>query len=74
MSAGSRWRIELARDIALAYSANPAVAAVEVGGSTARGSADAHSDIELGVFWHGQPSDAARDAAYRRAGGSARAC
>ena len=67
----SGWRLQLARRIAAAYSPDPDVAAVEVGGSTARGTADRHSDVEIGVFWRAAPTVAARDAAYTRAGGTA---
>lgn len=63
MNAASRWRTGLARDVAPLYAANPNVAAVLLGGSTARGRADRFSDIELGVFWHRAPEDDERRAA-----------
>jgi hypothetical protein len=69
MNHASRWRQALARQIAPAYAANPNVAAVVVGGSSARGHADRHSDIEIGVFWHQPPVDADRRAAVERVGG-----
>lgn len=60
MNAASQWRAALARQIAPLYATNPHVAAVLLGGSTARGHADRFSDIELGVFWHHPPTDAER--------------
>lgn len=57
MNAASNWRYLLAQQLTPVYAANPHVAAVIVGGSTARGHADHFSDIELGVFWHHPPSD-----------------
>jgi hypothetical protein len=44
------------------------VAAVLVGGSSARGHADRYSDIEIGVFWHEPPTDADRRTAVERTG------
>src|SRR5438128_720717 len=75
MNDASRWRQALARQIAPAYAADPKVAAVvgdgrlPVGGSSARGHADRHSDIEIGVFWHEPPADAERRAAVEQMGG-----
>jgi hypothetical protein len=69
MNEASRWRQDLARQIAPAYAADPKVAAVVVGGSSARGHADRYSDIEIGVFWHEAPTDEERRAAVERAGG-----
>jgi predicted nucleotidyltransferase len=60
MNAASQWRSALVQQIAPSYAANPHVAAVLLGGSTARGHADRYSDIELGVFWHQPPTDAER--------------
>ncbi len=57
MNEASRWRLELARKLVLAYRDNPNVRAVLVGGSVARGCADRYSDIELGVFWDEPPTD-----------------
>lgn len=61
-------RRALAVRIAKAYVATGAEA-VLLGGSTARGEADRHSDIELGVFWRSAPSDDQRAAAITAAGG-----
>jgi len=60
MNAASQWRSVLAQQVAPLYAANPHVAAVLVGGSTARGHSDRYSDIELGVFWHQPPTDTDR--------------
>jgi hypothetical protein len=63
MNAASQWRHMLAQQLAPIYAANPHVAAVLLGGSTARGHADRYSDIEVGVFWHQPPTDVERQAA-----------
>ena len=63
MNTASQWRHNLAQPLAPIYAANPHVAAVLLGGSTARGHADRYSDIELGVCWHQPPTDAERQAA-----------
>jgi len=63
MNAASQWRHALAQPMAPIYAANPNVAAVLLGGSTARGHADRFSDIELGVFWHQPPTEADRQTA-----------
>jgi hypothetical protein len=63
MNTASQWRHAFAQPLASIYAANPQVAAVLLGGSTARGHADRYSDIELGVFWHQPPTDADRQAA-----------
>jgi hypothetical protein len=63
MNKASQWRYALAQKITPIYAANSNVAAVLVGGSTARGHADRYSDIELGVFWHQPPIEAERQEA-----------
>jgi hypothetical protein len=63
MNAASQWRHALAQQLVPIYAVNPQVAAVLVGGSTARGHADRYSDIELGVFWHEPPTDSNRQTA-----------
>jgi predicted nucleotidyltransferase len=50
------------------YAANPAVAAVLVAGSVARGLADELSDIELDVYWRRPPTDDERMAVVEGAG------
>lgn len=69
MNKSSQWRYELAQQVAPIYAANPHVAAVVVGGSTARGHADRYSDIELGVFWHQAPTNNDRQQAADRING-----
>lgn len=69
MNAASRWRYTLARQLTPIYAANPHVAAVLVGGSTARGHADRYSDLELGVFWHQPPTDSDRQRAAAQISG-----
>lgn len=59
-NADSLWRRTTAAQLAPLYAANPKVAAVMLGGSSARGHADRFSDMELGVFWHDGPTDADR--------------
>ncbi|MBK7896149.1 MAG: hypothetical protein IPJ90_14985 [Anaerolineaceae bacterium] len=66
MNIASQSRFALAKNLAPIYASNPRVAAVLVGGSTARGHADRFSDIELGVFWHHPPTDADREIAARQ--------
>ncbi len=55
ISEASRWRRHIAEQIAKRYAENSKVDAVFLGGSAARGCADGHSDIELGVFWNDDP-------------------
>jgi predicted nucleotidyltransferase len=50
------------------YVSNPAVAAVLLAGSVARGLADESSDIELDVYWRRPPTDNERKAAVEDAG------
>ena len=69
MNEASRWRYVLAQQLAPIYAANPHVAAVLVGGSTARGHADRYSDVELGVFWHQAPTYAERQVAAEHING-----
>jgi hypothetical protein len=61
-------RIVLAERAAVAYRANPKVAAVLIAGSVARGLADEESDIELDVYWSTAPTEADREAAVESAG------
>jgi Domain of unknown function (DUF4037) len=56
LNEASQWRLRLARSLTPAYTSRPAVAAVAVGGSVARGCADRHSDVELVVLWHEPPT------------------
>ena len=61
-------RTALAGKAVRAYAANPKVAAALIGGSVARGLADASSDIELDVYWSSPPTAADREAAIEGAG------
>jgi hypothetical protein len=61
-------RVDIARLAVRAYAGNDRVAAALVGGSVARGLADAASDIELDVYWTAPPSSADREAAVEGAG------
>ena len=65
----SRAGLDLARAGAGAYTDNPNVRAVMVGGSVARGCADEFSDVEIGVFWLTPPSDRERMESVSRMGG-----
>jgi hypothetical protein len=65
----SRMRREEGVRIAAAYAGNPNVAAVVLGGSTARGDADRFSDLELGIFWLEPPTEDDRGAAIDALGG-----
>lgn len=56
MNTSSLWRHDAANQLTRLYASNPHVAAVILGGSTARGHADRYSDIEVGVFWSHPPS------------------
>ncbi|GAB3872633.1 hypothetical protein [Terrabacter terrigena] len=61
-------RVAIAHKAVRAYAANDRVAAALVGGSVARGLADASSDIELDVYWTSPPSVADREAAVEGVG------
>ena len=56
----SALREELARPLLAAYAAAPGVEAVALSGSTARGTADRWSDVEVMAFWSHPPSDEER--------------
>ncbi len=63
-----RKRVDIARRAVQAYRSNHKVAAALIGGSVARGRADAHSDIELDVYWSSAPTVEDREAAIEGAG------
>jgi hypothetical protein len=65
----SATRRDFAEQVADAYAGNPAVAAVLLGGSAARGHADRYSDIELFVVWREPPTETDRAGAIAAAGG-----
>lgn len=58
MNDASRWRLELAQDIADIYAAQPGVQMVIATGSAARGVADAWSDLDLMAYWDEVPDPA----------------
>jgi len=66
----SAWRLDIARQLAAQISAFPGVQAIVVGGSVARGCADAYSDLEIPIFWESLPSDDARHAIVAALGAS----
>jgi hypothetical protein len=70
MNEPSRWRLAMAQRVAPVYTADARVRAVVVGGSVARGWADRHSDVEIGVFWDTYPSATELEAAMKRASGT----
>jgi hypothetical protein len=47
----SRWRIELARELAETYAKHESVRMIVLGGSPSRGLADAYSDLDVVVYW-----------------------
>jgi hypothetical protein len=53
MNHASLWRIEFAREIAAQYAGQPGVRMIALGGSAARGLADAYSDMDMAVYWDG---------------------
>jgi len=53
MNHASQWRIEFAREIAGWYAGQPNVRMIALGGSAARGLADAYSDMDMAVYWDG---------------------
>jgi hypothetical protein len=65
----STLRRRFAEQIAGGYAGNPAVSAVLLGGSAARGHADKFSDMELFVIWREPPTEANRAGAIAAAGG-----
>ena len=68
MNEASRWRFALGERIGRAYAANPNVRAVQVAGSTGRGTADRYSDLEVDIYWSAPPTEDERRAAVARAG------
>ena len=47
----SRWRIELAGELARVYAARPGIRTIVVGGSPSRNLSDEFSDIDMVVYW-----------------------
>ena len=56
----TQWRLDIARHLAERIRAFPGVQAIVVGGSVARGYADAYSDLELPICWDALPTDETR--------------
>jgi hypothetical protein len=56
------WRLAIARQIAARIRPYEGIRAIVVGGSVARGYADAYSDLEMPLFWDDLPSDEVRKA------------
>ena len=56
MTDASDWRLDLARQIAPIYAADPRVEAIAAAGSVGRGCADRWSDVEIGIYWSDEPS------------------
>jgi hypothetical protein len=54
------WRMRIARQIASRLQRYEGIQAIVVGGSVARGYADAYSDLEMPLFWDALPSDQQR--------------
>ncbi len=65
----SKAGILLAKHVASAYSDNPKIQAIIVGGSVSRGIADPYSDLEIGIIWSQQPTSGERKKAIDRIGG-----
>ncbi len=55
-----QWRLDIARQLAERIRAFSGVQAIIVGGSVARGYADAYSDLELPIVWDTLPTDETR--------------
>ncbi len=55
-----KWRLDVAWQLAERIRAFPGVQAIVVGGSVARGYADAYSDLELPILWDELPTDETR--------------
>src|SRR5437762_886242 len=51
VNSASKWRLELAREIAAVYVLRHGVQMIVAGGSAARGVADDYSDIDILVYW-----------------------
>ena len=56
----TQWRLDIARQLAERIRTFPGIRAIVVGGSVARGYADAYSDLELPIFWDELPTDETR--------------
>ena len=63
------WRMEVARQVAAAYTDNPKLAALTVSGSVGAGLADRFSDLELDCYWSQAPTDQDRAGPVEALGG-----
>jgi hypothetical protein len=70
MHQANQWRVALGEEIGSVYAEEAKVTAVFLHGSTAYGSADRFSDIELAVCWSEPPSEDELAAIAVRAGGA----
>lgn len=68
MTEASKWRLDLARQIAPIYANDSRVEAIAVAGSVGRGCADRWSDVEIGVYWKEEPTAEERRAMVSRFG------
>jgi predicted nucleotidyltransferase len=70
MNKTSREKVDWAVSVARVYGGHPGVQAIILGGSTARGVATEHSDIDLGIFWTEIPPEQERGILIRQVGGT----
>ncbi len=70
MNEASRWRLALAKRVSEIYCEHADVKAVAVGGSVARGIADAYSDIDMPAFCKELPSEDSLEALSGRIKGA----
>ncbi len=68
MNPATKWRFDLAKKIAYAYSNNPKTEVVMVAGSVGRGTADEFSDIEIDVYYSAAPTEEERVSSVRSCG------
>jgi predicted nucleotidyltransferase len=69
MNTASQQRLERAKAFTQVYASHPAVRAIIVGGSVARGTAHEGSDIDLGIFWARIASTDERNDLIQKIGG-----
>lgn len=67
LNEASRWRLRLAERIVGGLPEDPALEAVAVAGSVARGCADRYSDVEILLLWREEPSERQRGALFEAA-------
>jgi hypothetical protein len=69
MNHASQWRVDFAREIAGQYAGQPNVRMIALGGSAARGLADAYSDMDMAVYWDALDRDWLAEPPLQAAGG-----